>query len=126
MRTTATYKNSVLEIRQTGTEIRFRPCDLSFEDRIILLEAIGDVSVAEVIHTIGYLKTTPVEERQAAIEEALGVSFPCGINTPPPPCIECEMCGDLIRPGDTVHEVPSEGMRTICERCYLGWMEEEI
>ena len=77
--TEITYKNGIVVISQYGlTTIRFRPCDLDYESRMELTEAVVDMQRPKEAGKPGFLKTQPVEARQRAIEEATGVSFPCG------------------------------------------------
>ena len=78
--TEITYENGVVVVSQYGVPtIRFRPCDLNYDSRKELFAAVMDVhSIAQEAGKIGFLKTQPVEVRQDALEEALGVSFPRG------------------------------------------------
>jgi len=77
--TEITYKDGIVCVSQYGlTTIRFRTCDLDYKSRMNLLAAEADMQSAKEAGEVGFLKTQPVEARQRAIEEALGVSFPCG------------------------------------------------
>ena len=59
-----------------GTHIGFRMCDLEYDDRIAFMRAAASIAQYFDDRGVGFLKTQPVEERQRALEEALGVSFP--------------------------------------------------
>ena len=73
------YENGVVVVSQYGVStIRFRPCDLNHESRLELMRGVADIAGMQLAGDIGFLKTQSVEVRQAALEEALGVSFPCG------------------------------------------------
>ena len=77
--TEITYKNGIVVVSQYGlTTIRFRPCDLDYESRMELTDAVVDMQRPKEAGSPGFLKTQPVEVRQEALEQALGVSFPCG------------------------------------------------
>ena len=106
--TTVTYTDGIVEIKQSGTEIRFRPGDLKYDDRVTLFEAVGDISV---------------KDRARVLEGALGVSFPCGTGDLPDVAREpeevCQMCHRGILVGDLVHEVDITGYAIIiCDTCY--------
>lgn len=73
------YENGVVVVTQYGVStIRFRPCDLDFKSRSELMRGVADIAGTQLAGDIGFLKTQPIEARQEALEEALGVSFPCG------------------------------------------------
>lgn len=77
--TEITYKDGIVVISQYGiTAIRFRPCNLDYASRMELAAAVVDMQGPKEAGDPGFLKTQPVEARQKALEEALGVSFPCG------------------------------------------------
>ena len=73
------YENGVVVVSQYGVStIRFRPCDLNFESRSELMRAVAEIARAQLAGAVGFLKTQTADVRQAALEEALGVSFPRG------------------------------------------------
>ena len=77
--TEITYENGVVVVSQYGVStIRFRPCDLNFNSRTEVLGAFMDMPISQEAGEVGFLKTQPVEVRQEALEEMLGVSLPCG------------------------------------------------
>ena len=77
--TEITYKNGYLSIIRANNRVRLRPCDLEYEDVRALALALADLAAPQLAGAIGFLKTQPVEVRQQALEEALGVSFPLGM-----------------------------------------------
>ena len=77
--TEITHENGIIEINQYGvSKIRFRPCDLDYDSRMALAKGASGLSDRQIAGVVGFLKTQPVEVRQEALEETLGVSFPCG------------------------------------------------
>lgn len=77
--TEITYENGVVVVSQYGVStIRFRPRDLDYDSRMAMWKAGKELVTSKEAGEAGYLRTQPVEVRQAALEEALGVSFPCG------------------------------------------------
>ena len=77
--TEITYENGVVVVRQYGVStIRFRMCDLNYESRVDIARAVMEMVGPLTAGVVGYLKTQPVEDRQRAIEEVLGVSLPRG------------------------------------------------
>ena len=78
--TKITYKDGIVTVSQHGvTEIRFRMCDLDYDSRVALAKGASGLSNRQIAGVIGFLKTQPIEVRQEALEQALGVSFPCGV-----------------------------------------------
>lgn len=77
--TEVTYEDGIMRIQKDGHDVKFRLCDLDFESRKEFVHAVNDLAPCTVAGFIGFLKTQPVEARQRALEEAMGVSFPCGI-----------------------------------------------
>ena len=152
--TTITYKDGRVDITtKNGTHIAFRPIDLKYEDRAALFEATSDISVPRQAGEVGFLRSQPIEERQAALEEALGVSFPCGMGggaplealiersisageiaiisgTVPdgPDAKECGICGCAFYPGSMVREVEVQGhgLVTCCDMCRQEMADDDL
>lgn len=90
--TEITYENGVVVVSQYGVStIRFRPCDLDFNSRTELVGGVMDMPISQEAGDVGFLKTQSVEDRQRALEEALGISFPLGMGD--------EMETDAAEPG---------------------------
>ena len=78
--TEITYEDGIIVMTQYGVStIRFRMCDLNYESRVDIARAVMEMVGPLTAGVVGYLKTQPVEDRQRAIEEALGISFPLGM-----------------------------------------------
>ena len=152
--TTITYEDGRVDITtRNGTHIGFRPIDLKYEDRMALFGAANDISVPRQAGEVGFLRSQPIEERQAALEEALGVSFPCGMGERPPlealiersisadeiaiiagaapndpDTKECGICGYTFYPGSVVHEVEvsGHGLVTCCDMCRQRLADDDL
>ena len=76
--TEITYEYETIRVEQSGKVIKFRPCDLTYDNRMELMRAVEDIPLPQLSGYVGFLKNQSVEVRQEALEEALGVSFPIG------------------------------------------------